>query len=254
MTRPKDDLIQQLDRLPLNRFLRQEVTAGVEALSDAEAQDRAAELAVALDRLPDLLERLRTGNRHESGQAEGFSLPSPERQPAQLTNSGAEAEEGLFSPELNEQEAADRWPEQLTLPWPSFRWQRREGFVSEIGLEPHLLKHRANDSHNELLGILGGALLGSGLSSGLFMLLAKNYSLTGGFITLALAGLGSFCVALVLGRRRQPAIRPMPRVKRRKPNSALFRSVKLPSAFDPAVQGMKASSEGHKEGKAKKAG
>jgi small subunit ribosomal protein S2 len=73
MTRPKDDLIQQLDRIPLNRFLRQEVMAGVETLSDAEAQERAGELTVALDRLPGLLRRLRAGR---SRVAEDGEIPA----------------------------------------------------------------------------------------------------------------------------------------------------------------------------------
>jgi small subunit ribosomal protein S1 len=70
MPRPKDSLLQQLDRIPLNRFLRLEVMSGAETLSDAEAHVRTAELKVALDRLPDILERLRAGRYLEAAQAE----------------------------------------------------------------------------------------------------------------------------------------------------------------------------------------
>ena len=59
MKNSKKRLIQQLERIPMDPVLRGEVLAGVEGLSDSEAHEKAGDLKVALDRLPDLADRLR---------------------------------------------------------------------------------------------------------------------------------------------------------------------------------------------------
>lgn len=58
MKNSKKHLIQQLERIPMDPVLREEVLAGVWGLSDSEAHEKAGDLKVALDRLPDLAERL----------------------------------------------------------------------------------------------------------------------------------------------------------------------------------------------------
>lgn len=63
----KRELAEQLERLPLNRVLRREVLAGAESLTKEQAEQKAAELKTALDRLPGLLEQLRPEGQ-EAGQ------------------------------------------------------------------------------------------------------------------------------------------------------------------------------------------
>jgi hypothetical protein len=63
MKNPRKNLIRQMERIPMDPVLRGEVLAGVEGLSDSEAQKKAGELKVALDNLPNLAERLRTGTQ-----------------------------------------------------------------------------------------------------------------------------------------------------------------------------------------------
>ena len=85
---PERKLAEQLERLPLNRFLRSEVLAGAETLSDEQAREKAAELKTSLDRLPGLLEQLR-GDRQEvrsasvQAKAEPLSVEASGRESGQ---------------------------------------------------------------------------------------------------------------------------------------------------------------------------
>ena len=64
-----------MERIPMDPVLRGEVLAGVEGLSDSEAHKKAGELKVALDSLPNLAERLRTGTR--KGQESNRTKTAP---------------------------------------------------------------------------------------------------------------------------------------------------------------------------------
>jgi len=55
----KERLSNQIERLPLDRELREDVRLGVDHLSDVEAAEQARRLEAALDRIPGLVDRLR---------------------------------------------------------------------------------------------------------------------------------------------------------------------------------------------------
>jgi len=60
MKNPRKELSQQIQRIPMDPVLRDEVLSGVESLGDSEAENKAVELKTALDSLPGLAQRMRS--------------------------------------------------------------------------------------------------------------------------------------------------------------------------------------------------
>jgi hypothetical protein len=58
----RKNLLQQVDRLPLDPALREEILTGVEGLSEGRASRHADQLKAALDSLPELAGKLRTAS------------------------------------------------------------------------------------------------------------------------------------------------------------------------------------------------
>jgi hypothetical protein len=142
-------LERQLDRLPLDRQLAQEVHAGVANLNEAAATAQAVRLKSALDRIPLLLERLALG-KGPGGQV-----------PASLTSE-------LFTPEAEKTVAREvsLFADQLVQSAIAIRESLQDDLVSAhaVAVAAESLYFKGRSRRRRVAGFVGGILAGAGFS------------------------------------------------------------------------------------------